>query len=83
MSTTHLIPIMILDPIINEYREATSIEIEQYAIKNKLGHAKWYKANRVELAKRYMELGQPSNVAWAKAFDEYPNLDKKYRFVIN
>lgn len=82
--TSAIIPFYIRDAAAGTARVATQEEFDQYKTnpKNKPTITKWVKANRTALARRYMSEGDDTNVAWAKAFQEYPEQDNKPRFFI-
>lgn len=65
-------------------RIATNEELEAFKAnpKNKAIITKWLKANRIAEANYHLKQGELQNVAWAKAFDRYPDLDQKPRFYI-
>lgn len=82
MSSSDRIPFYIQSP--QGVRVATEEELANFksSPKNKAVVTKWTKANRLAEAQHWMELGHDKNVAWAKAFDRYPDVDQKPRFFI-
>lgn len=82
MSLTHRIPFYINDN--GSIRQANQEEFESFKLdpKNKATVTKWTKANRLAEAQHNMAQGDEKNVAWAKAFERYPDIDTKPRFFI-
>lgn len=82
--TSAIIPFYVRDCDTDDIRVATQEEVDTFKLqpKNKATFTKWIKANRVALARRHMSEGDDTNVAWAKAFQEYPEQDNKPRFFI-
>ena len=71
----HPIPFYLKCSITNQLREATEKELADYALNptNKSTWTKWNKANRIKFAQNLIQAGSPHNIAWAKAFDIYPD----------
>jgi hypothetical protein len=83
MASEHLIPIMVTDKFTGDVHEATDVEIEQYKFANKANYTKWVKANRNASMKKFVLTGLPTSVAWAKAFELYPDTSNtRHRFTM-
>lgn len=81
MSTFHYVPLIVEQN--GDIHSATDKELLEYKTKNPRGYARWTTANRITMGKKLISDGTPSNFAWAKAFEQYPDESKsaKPRFV--
>lgn len=79
MSAQHLVPLHVEEN--GRLREATAQEYSEYEKRGGPALARWKTANRIAFAKQLISQGTDRSVAWAKAFDQYPDGNTKPRFI--
>lgn len=77
--SSHIVPLYVNTPF--GITIATDAEVLAYQLENPVLYKRWATSNRIKFANQQIEGGTTRNVAWARAFEKYPQEAEKPKYV--